>query len=101
MSYLEAEIREQPAVIGRLVEREGEAAARLAEAIRARGVQYVMAAARGTSDNAARYGNYLFAAMNRLPVALATPSLFSIYGTPPRGSSILSSTNGVLGVRGP
>jgi glucosamine--fructose-6-phosphate aminotransferase (isomerizing) len=42
-----------------------------------------MLAARGTSDNAARYGQYLFGAHNRLPVALATPSLFTIYQAPP------------------
>jgi len=41
-------------------------------------------AARGSSDNAARYGQYLFGAINRLPVALATPSLFTLYNTPPR-----------------
>jgi glucosamine--fructose-6-phosphate aminotransferase (isomerizing) len=35
-------------------------------------------------DNAARYGQYLLGAYNRLPVALATPSLFSVYGEPPR-----------------
>jgi glucosamine--fructose-6-phosphate aminotransferase (isomerizing) len=36
------------------------------------------------NDNAARYGQYLLGAHNRLPVALATPSLFSVYGEPPR-----------------
>jgi glucosamine--fructose-6-phosphate aminotransferase (isomerizing) len=84
MSYLEQEIYEQPEVLERLLAAEVENARRLATAIRRNGVQYVMIAARGSSDNAGRYGQYLFGAMNRLPVALATPSLFSIYGTPPR-----------------
>jgi glutamine---fructose-6-phosphate transaminase (isomerizing) len=84
MSYLETEIHEQPAVLERLLAAELPNARRLADAIRARGVQYIMIAGRGTSDNAGRYGNYLFSAMNGLPVALATPSLFSIYHTPPR-----------------
>jgi glucosamine--fructose-6-phosphate aminotransferase (isomerizing) len=47
-------------------------------------VCYAVLAARGTSDNAARYAQYLFGSLNRLPVALATPSLFGIYRTPPR-----------------
>jgi glucosamine--fructose-6-phosphate aminotransferase (isomerizing) len=41
-------------------------------------------AARGTSDNAGRYANYLWGAMNGIPMALATPSLFTYYQQPPR-----------------
>ena len=47
-------------------------------------LRYVVIAARGTSDNAARYAQYVFGAQNRLTVALATPSLYSIYLRPPR-----------------
>jgi glucosamine--fructose-6-phosphate aminotransferase (isomerizing) len=43
----------------------------------------VIIAARGTSDNAARYGQYLLGAHNHLPVGLATPSLYSVYGAVP------------------
>ncbi len=84
MSQLAHEIHEQPAVLQRLLDAEREAVQQLAEAIRTRGVQHVVIAARGTSDNAARYAQYLFGALNRLPVGLATPSLFTLYGTPPR-----------------
>jgi glucosamine--fructose-6-phosphate aminotransferase (isomerizing) len=84
MSYLSNEIHEQPEVLLRLLDRQTETAARIAAAIRARDVRYAVIAARGTSDNAARYAQYLFGALNRLPVALATPSLFSIYRTPPQ-----------------
>ena len=84
MSYLSNEIHEQPEVLLRLLDRQTETAARIATAIRARDVRYAVIAARGTSDNAARYAQYLFGALNRLPVALATPSLFSIYCTPPQ-----------------
>ncbi len=45
---------------------------------------YALIAARGTSDNAARYAKYLWAAHNGIPVALAAPSLFTSYGAPPR-----------------
>lgn len=84
MSYLSNEIHEQPEVLLHLLDRQTETAARIATAIRARDVRYAIIAARGTSDNAARYAQYLFGALNRLPVALATPSLFSIYCTPPQ-----------------
>lgn len=84
MSCLSNEIHEQPGVLLRLLDRQTETAARIAAAISARDVRYAVIAARGTSDNAARYAQYLFGALNRLPVALATPSLFSIYHTPPQ-----------------
>jgi glutamine---fructose-6-phosphate transaminase (isomerizing) len=93
MSYMEQEIREQPAVLARLLAEEVENAQALAEAVRRRKIQYIMVAARGTSDNAGRYGQYLFGAMNHLPVALAAPSLFSIYGAAPRFGDCL-----VLGI---
>ena len=50
---------------------------------------YVFLAARGTSDNAGRYANYLWGSLNRLPVALATPSLFTYYQSPPRMTGAL------------
>jgi hypothetical protein len=59
--------------------RSGQTAAALAAEIRRRGVDHVVIAARGTSDNAARYAQYLLGAHNGLSVGLATPSLFSIY----------------------
>jgi glucosamine--fructose-6-phosphate aminotransferase (isomerizing) len=81
---LRDEILEQPAVAERLL-REGRPgidaiADRLAERIRSRDVDQVVIAARGTSDHAAIYAQYLFGAHLRLPVALAAPSLISVYG---------------------
>jgi len=93
MSHLSREIHQQPETLSRLLDEQDEKAARIAAAIRDRDVCYAVFAARGTSDNAARYAQYLFGSVNRLPVALATPSLFSIYGTPPRLENAL-----VLGV---
>jgi glucosamine--fructose-6-phosphate aminotransferase (isomerizing) len=84
MSQLAREIQEQPAVIGRLLEAERDAARRVAKAIRSRHIQHVVIAARGSSDNAARYAGYLFGTLNRLSVGLAMPSLFTLYSTPPR-----------------
>jgi glucosamine--fructose-6-phosphate aminotransferase (isomerizing) len=55
----------------------------LVEDIKDRNITHAVIAARGTSDNVARYAQYLFGAVNGLQVALATPSLYSIYGKPP------------------
>ena len=88
-SYLFQEIHEQPTVLERLLTQEKAVIGQLAEAIRVRQVDYVLIAGRGTSDNAGRYAQYLLGAVNRLPVALATPSLFSIYKKPPRLGNVL------------
>ncbi len=83
-SKLFTEINEQPAALHRFLDAESANVQRIAEAIRRANVQYVTIAARGTSDNAATYAKYIFASFNRLPVALATPSLYTIYQMPPR-----------------
>ena len=91
MSILSQEIHEQPEVLERLILSESDHAASLANELRGR-YQYVVIVARGSSDNAARYAQYLFGCHNRLQVALATPSLFTLYHTPPRleGALILA-----------
>ncbi|HFC08507.1 MAG TPA: SIS domain-containing protein [Chloroflexi bacterium] len=81
---LHAEIAEQPAVIRRLLETQRPTAAQIAAAIRRTDPRFAFLAARGTSDNAGRYANYLWGAHNRLPMALAAPSLFTLYRRPPR-----------------
>jgi glucosamine--fructose-6-phosphate aminotransferase (isomerizing) len=83
-TQLYQEIHEQPGVLTRLLLEERRTAEALAAEIKRRNVSYVFIAARGTSDNAARYAQYLLGALNGLPVGLATPSLFSIYGKAPR-----------------
>jgi glucosamine--fructose-6-phosphate aminotransferase (isomerizing) len=78
------EIREQPAVLSRLL---AEGRARVDEAaghIRTRAPAFVVLAARGSSDNAARYAQYLFGVRNGLMVALAAPSIVTRYGATPR-----------------
>lgn len=83
-SLLASEIAEQPAILARLLREERANVERIAAAIRARDPRYVMLAARGSSDNAARYSQYLFGTMNQLSAALATPSVFTLYGKTPR-----------------
>jgi glucosamine--fructose-6-phosphate aminotransferase (isomerizing) len=82
-SLFEAEIREQPLTLARLVREGRDEAEALGQAVRERAPAFVMLAARGSSDNAARYAQYLFGLENRLSVALAAPSLFTHYATPP------------------
>lgn len=74
------EIREQPESLARITAGRAvyEEAARLADSC-----THVVVAARGTSDNAARYAQYVWGMRNGLTVSLATPSLFSLYGQPP------------------
>src|SRR3954454_18431689 len=83
--FLASEIAEQPEALAGLLEEERARVEEIAARLHARRdeIAFVLLAARGTSDNAARYAQYLFGAANRLPVALATPSLFTLYGTPP------------------
>jgi glucosamine--fructose-6-phosphate aminotransferase (isomerizing) len=81
---LYSEIIEQPERITSLLGLQKKNIEQIASAIHKRDVQYVFLAARGTSDNAGRYANYLLGALNGLPLALATPSLFTYYKQPPK-----------------
>jgi glucosamine--fructose-6-phosphate aminotransferase (isomerizing) len=90
MSRLYDEIHEQPQVVERLIHDEQGSVAQIAGELRRRPIRHVLIAARGTSDNAATYGKYLFGNILRLPVALAAPSLYTVYHTPPRtGTEVL------------
>jgi glucosamine--fructose-6-phosphate aminotransferase (isomerizing) len=85
---LASEIAEQPAVAARLLgpgrAAIEETANRIAPLLDDRRVDHVVIAARGSSDHAAIYAQYVFGTRLRLPVALAAPSLQSIYGVEPR-----------------
>lgn len=78
-THLEREIRVQPRAIARQLSGNAVNAAQVAEALRRHELRYAVIAARGSSDNAARYGQYLFGERMGLPVALAAPSLESLY----------------------
>jgi len=82
MTFLQAEIESQPEVVARLLERESPRVATIVSQLPA--FQYVLMAARGTSDHAATYAKYIWAALAGYPVALATPSLHTLYSAPPR-----------------
>jgi glutamine---fructose-6-phosphate transaminase (isomerizing) len=82
MSILREEIAEQPAVLERLLARELDGIKELAAALH--DIRFVLIAARGSSDNVARYAQHALGRLCGLPVALATPSLYTLYRTPPR-----------------
>ena len=84
MTQLQHEIAEQPAALARLIDRGGPAVLAAARRIREARPEWIMIAARGTSDNAARYAQYLFGVRNGWGVALALPSLYTMYDVAPR-----------------
>lgn len=80
---LKTEIFEQPHILERILDQRMEIVRRIAGEINESGVKYIFLAARGTSDNAGLYAKYIWGAYNQLPIALAAPSLFSLYAKPP------------------
>ncbi len=76
------EILQQPDVIARLLDH-GDVIDRVGRAVRAAAPDHVVIAARGTSDHAAIYAQYLFGVRLRIPVALAAPSIVTLYGVEP------------------
>ena len=80
---MRSELGESPRIVGQLLGASGQVEA-VARAIRAREIDLAVIAARGTSDHAALYAQYILGARNGLLVAPAAPSLVSLYGAPPR-----------------
>lgn len=81
---LRDEIFEQPAAAARLLADGSSDVRRIGAEIRRREPRFALIAARGSSDHAALYGQYLFGVRNRLAIALATPSTITLYGARPR-----------------
>ena len=83
MSRMMEEIREQPSALERTLA----GGLRRAEAFRKmagrRRPKLVVLVARGTSDNAALFGRYLLELTTGIPVALAAPSIVTLYGARP------------------
>ena len=83
-TVLSQEISQQPDALEQILIAADDAVCEAAARIRAFEPEVVLLAARGSSDNAARYAQYLFGAFHGLVVALATPSLFTLYHRPPQ-----------------
>jgi len=77
---VEREILEQPNVLEQLLKNARGAVEAAAARIRERAPSVFLIAARGSSDNAARYAQYLFGIRHGRVVALASPSMATLYG---------------------
>ena len=84
MSWVEAELREQPAALERFLAAETAQATEIVRGLVRDDVSYLLIVSRGSSSNVARYLQYLFGTANRLTVAFATPSLYTVYEAPPK-----------------
>ena len=81
---MRSELGESPAIVERLLDRAVAQVDDVAARVLARKLDLAVIAARGTSDHAALYAQYVLGARNGIVVAPASPSLASLYGTPPR-----------------
>jgi glucosamine--fructose-6-phosphate aminotransferase (isomerizing) len=86
-AHMRAEIYEQPETLRRLIDHAGAVLQPVTDA--SHGCTFAMLAARGSSDNASTYGRYLLEGLAGMPTALAAPSLYTLYNTPPRLSNSL------------
>lgn len=76
---LETEIGEQPEGVARLLSDGAGPIEAVAAAVTRASFDHVVIAARGSSDHAAIYGQYLLGVRNGLVVGLAAPSIVSVY----------------------
>ena len=74
------EIIEQPAALQRTIREERGKVERLGAFLKERGVELIVLVARGSSDNAALFGRYLLEITTGIPVSLAAPSVYTLYG---------------------
>lgn len=90
-THLETELRDQGAALAARAEVGLRAAAEAAELISESNVEHLVIAARGSSDNAARYGQYLLGLDGGLAVGLAAPWLYGHGHLPPAlpGAAVL------------
>ena len=80
---LREEIEEQTSVLERVLRENRRLALEAKELLTATATTHALIAARGTSDNAARYAKYVWGSRLGVPATLAAPSLYTRYGTPP------------------
>ena len=73
------EIRQQPAVLERILKTELAAINRLRRLLEKKPPRLIVLVARGTSDNAAQFARYLLEITTGIPVSLAAPSIFTLY----------------------
>lgn len=79
MTLMWSEIKEEPQVVENCLNRNMDILSKIVDNIRKSDIDRVMIAARGTSDHAAVYAKYIIEITLGIPVALAAPSVFTVY----------------------
>ncbi len=79
MALMWDEILEEPKTIERCINKNRQLISGIVGDIRSSEIDKIMIAARGTSDHAAVYAKYIMETTLGLPVALAAPSVFTVY----------------------
>src|SRR4051812_19722644 len=82
MSQLASEIASQPETVAKFIDKQLGPARKLVASLPK--FSYVMLAARGSSDHTGLYAQYLWGYLAGHPVALAAPSLYTLYQRPTR-----------------
>ena len=80
MTQMWTEIQEQPTVLQNCMRVNRETIEEIVDRIKEKHIDTVIIAARGTSDHAAVYAKYIIEIRLGIPVVLAAPSVFTIYG---------------------
>lgn len=73
------EIAEQPSVLEKTIVSEKAKLKKLGATLRAKEIDLIVIAARGSSDNAAFFGRYLLEITTGIPVSLSAPSVYTLY----------------------
>ena len=89
MSQMLKEIRQQPAALARTLRGAKSQVERFRRAAAKCPPHLIVLVARGTSDNAALFGRYLLEITTGIPVALAAPSVTTLYGKSIYGAGTL------------
>jgi glucosamine--fructose-6-phosphate aminotransferase (isomerizing) len=74
------EVRQQPTALEQTLKTELAGIAALRRLLANKKPRYIVLVARGSSDNAAQFGRYLLEITTGIPVSLAAPSIFTLYG---------------------
>lgn len=82
-----AEVQEQPQVLARMFTEHAGGIGEVVAALRRRNPSLVVFVARGTSHNAAIYGQYLVETLLRIPTSTAMPSVTTLYDRTPNWES--------------
>lgn len=80
MSKMREEIFQQPEALEKTLRLELRNVEKLKKSLAGHPPKMIVLAARGTSDNAATFGRYLLEITTGIPVSLAAPSIYTLYG---------------------